>query len=59
MHFIPQSLPNQEMNVVSDAANSLRGSLESLDGAAQILMEAVPPRWFNEGSAILVLNTRW
>jgi len=30
---------NYEMNVVSDAANSLWGCLESLHGAAQILME--------------------
>jgi hypothetical protein len=40
------------MNVVSDTADALWESFESLDGATQVLMEAILPRWFNQGSAI-------
>ena len=52
-----------QAGVPNEGFEPARGSeipeVASLEGAAQILLEEVPPRCFNEGSAILVLNTRW
>ena len=38
--------------MVYHTADSLWESLESFDGTTEVLMKAIPPRWFNQGSAI-------